>query len=381
MNDPLSNKGGQSLAEDIPLVRVSMPPRERLIPELERVLYSGQIGESGPVYAFEDKFSHMFGLPNCLAMSSGTAALHTALLLAGVQEGAAVISTPMTAEPTNVAIRQAGGTVIWADVDPSNGNIDAACLDAIITPRTRAIIVVHYAGYPADMTAISACASRHGLAVIEDCAHALGASISGRPIGSFGDYAIFSFQAIKHMTTVDGGVLAVREIEKMEPARCLRWFGLDKRKPRLEQDLAHVGYKYNMNNVTATIGSVQLDHISATLRRCEENGRYYDDIFGQKENVRPATLVAGSTPTYWLYTLLCDDPKVIAASLNGAGIAASRLHQRNDMHSLFASSRRHLPGLDEFWSKYLHIPCGWWVDEEDRARIAELVIATAHGSA
>ena len=188
----------------IPLVKVSMPPREKLMPILEEVIYSGMIAEGEHVYRFESSFGEHFGLPNLLSQSSGTAALHTALTLAGVGPGAEVVSTPMTAEPTNIAILQTGAKVVWADVLPENGTLDPESIRNVITPKTKAIMLVHYAGYPNDMGPILEIAAEKGLPVIEDCAHSLGARYNGKPIGTIGDYAIFSFQAIKHFTTVDG---------------------------------------------------------------------------------------------------------------------------------------------------------------------------------
>jgi dTDP-4-amino-4,6-dideoxygalactose transaminase len=130
----------------IPLFKVHMPPRESLLPKLETVLYSGQIGDGETVRRFEEEFGRFTGNPNTLAVSSGTAALHTALLLAGVRPGDEVISTPMTAEPTNMAILHAGARLVWADVDPANGNMAPESLLEKLTPGTKAIVVVQNSG-------------------------------------------------------------------------------------------------------------------------------------------------------------------------------------------------------------------------------------------
>src|SRR5690349_18204918 len=132
----------------IPLFSVHLPPREALMPKLEEVLYSGKIGEGDIVRQFESEFGQFIGNPNVLSFSSGTAALHTALILAGVRHGDEVISTPMTAEPTNMAIMHAGAKPVWADVDPGSGNIDADSIAEKIGPKTKAILAVHYAGVP-----------------------------------------------------------------------------------------------------------------------------------------------------------------------------------------------------------------------------------------
>ena len=357
----------------ISIVKVFFPPKESLIPALESVLYSGQVAEGQQVYEFEEKFGKQFGLPNVLAMSSGTAALHAALALAGVQPGDEVISTPMTAEPTNTSILYCGAKVVWADVDPLSGNVDPDSIRKSITAKTKAIVVVHYAGYPVRLAEIRAIADEFDIPLIEDCAHALGATYDGKHVGTIGDFGIFSFQAIKHMTTVDGGLLAIADSKLMIAAKKLRWFGMLKGVPRTEVDIETVGYKYNMNNVNATIGLVQLEHISAILDRHISNGRYYDAQFQSIPEVDFARCDALAKPSYWLYTLLTDYAEDIEKALNAAGVMASKLHRPNSLHSIFKSSRVELPGLEKFYKRLLHIPCGWWVSDEDRARIVEII--------
>jgi perosamine synthetase len=357
----------------IPLVKVAFPPREFLIPALESVLYSGQVAEGQQVYEFEEQFSKTFNIPHVLAMSSGTAALHAALTLAGVQPDDEVISTPMTAEPTNTSILYSGATVVWADVDPSSGNIDPESIRKSITAKTKAIVIVHYAGYPVRLAEVRAIADEFAIPLIEDCAHALGATYDGKPIGTVGDFGIFSFQAIKHMTTVDGGMLTMADAKHMTAAKKFRWFGMLKGVPRTEVDIQTIGYKYNMNNVNATIGLVQLKHIAAVLDRHISNGSYYDKQFQDTPGVGFARCDSVAKPSYWLYTLLSDHAEDIERALNAANIMASKLHRPNNFHSIFRSAKKPLPGLDQFYRRLLHIPCGWWVSDEDRERIVAVI--------
>jgi len=361
----------QTAAPMLPLVKVSMPPRETLMPALESVLYGGMIAEGEHVYRFEAEFAATFGLPNALATSSGTGALHIALLLAGVQPGDEVITTSMTAEPTNTTILQVGATPVFADVDAGNGNLSPEAVQAAVTGRTRAILVVHYAGYPVDLARMREIADRHGLRLIEDCAHALGARFGGEPIGTIGDSAIFSLQAIKHMTTVDGGVLTVKDASTLPLARRLRWFGLTKGVPRTEVDITTPGFKYNMNNVTATIGLLQLQGIRAVIGAHVANGQYYDQALAGIAGLAPARIVPAAEPSYWLYTLLADDSDDVERRLAAIGVSASKLHRPNHFHSVFAPHRRPLPQLDEFYRRLVHVPCGWWVTADDRARIVD----------
>lgn len=358
---------------NIPLVKVAMPPKQILMPALERVLYSGMVAEGEYVYAFEKSFSDIFGLDNVVATSSGTAALHIAFLLAGIKSGDEVITTSMTAEPTNTTILQVGGLPVFADVDSDTGNLSASSVESLITSKTKAICVVHYAGYPADIKALRVVADKYQLQLIEDCAHALGATVNGVPIGTFGDFAIFSFQSIKHMTTIDGGILALKDRTKLDEAKRLRWFGLTKGVPRTEIDIKVAGYKYNMNNVTAAIGLVQLENIKNLLRKHRENGLYFDAAFKRIGGLQSASVLPGAESTYWLYTLLSNQSDLIEAKLNNAGIAASKLHRPNHLHTVFQPYKKDLRNLEVFYKRLTHIPCGWWVNEEAREKIVDIL--------
>lgn len=361
------------LKENIPLVKVAMPSRHQLLPALESVLYSGMIAEGEQVYSFEVAFARHFNLNYVLATSSGTSALHIAMLLAGVDVGDEVITTSMTAEPTNTTILQIGAIPVFADVDVDTGNLDPNSVESLITDKTRAICVVHYAGYPAKLNDLRLIADRHGIQLIEDCAHALGAKYFDASIGSIGDFAIFSFQAIKHMTTIDGGILVMKDASRMDEAKRLRWFGLAKGVPRTEVDIKKLGFKYNMNNVSATIGLQQLSGINSLLDVHRSNGKFFDKALQGIAGINLAKIETGADPTYWLYTLLAENSHEIERCLVSQGISASKLHRPNHLHSVFGPFRRPLPGLDLFYRRLVHIPCGWWVSEEDRQHIADLL--------
>lgn len=357
----------------LPIVKVRMPERTELMPMLEDVLYGGMLAEGEQVYAFERRFAAQFGLRDVLGFSSGTGALHVALLSCGVEPGDEVVTTSMTAEPTNTTIIQVGAVPVFADVDPTNGNLDPGAVDAAITERTRAIVVVHYAGYPAPLAALREIADRRGVALIEDCAHALGARDGGVPVGTVGDAAIFSFQAIKHMTTVDGGALVLRDPSRLRDARKLRWFGMEKGVPRTEVDIARAGYKYNMTNVAATIGLSQLESIDAAIERHIDNGRFFDRELAGISGLSVASVAPDAEPSYWIYTLLSDDSDDVERRLAEIGVAASKLHRPNHFHSVFAPYRTPLPALDAFYRRLVHIPCGWWVGDTDRERIVAVL--------
>lgn len=359
----------------IPLFKVYMSPRDELLPALETVLYSGQISEGAAVTQFERSFGEFVGQRNILSFYSGTAALHTALYLAGVRHGDEVISTAMTAEPTNLAILHAGGRPVWADVDPHTGNIDPASVALQIGPRTKAIMAVHYGGVPVNLSSLRTVARGAGIPVIEDAAHALGAVYDGEMIGAHSEYVMYSLQAIKHLTSVDGGILACKNAADLARGRRFRWFGMDRTAQRTELDVSDIGWKYHMNNVNATIGEIQLRHAHAIIARHVQNGEWFDKNLAGISGVQLLRIPEKARPSYWFYTVLVERRDELSRMLTSRGIGNSLAHKRNDLHTLFSSSKSDLPGLDYFYSRMLHIPCGWWLSDEDREFIAQTLRA------
>lgn len=356
----------------IPLIKPFMPPRDNLMPRLEEILYSGYIAEGKSVYEFEDNLGKLLDNPYCLTVNSGTAALHIALMLIGVGPGDEVISTALTAEPTNTTIALTGAKVIFADVDLQTGLIDPKSIERLITNKTKAIMVVHYAGMVCDMDSINKISDKFEIPVIEDAAHAFMSRYNNKYIGSNSQYTCFSFQAIKHLTTVDGGLLCLKNEEEYKRAKKIRWFGLDKSIPRLQNNIAEPGYKYHMNNVNATIGNVQLEYLNDNVNKYIENGKYYDQ---ELKNINGLSLIPyynNTEPSYWLYTIVVERRSDFINLLKNNEIEASPLHLRNDRHSVFNSSRI-LPNLDVFYEKFVHIPCGWWVTPDDRQRIVSVI--------
>lgn len=357
----------------IPIVKPFIAPQDELMPEIEKTLYSGYIAEGEKVYEFEERFQTWLGNKHCISLNSGTAALHIALLLANIRPGDEVISTALTAEPTNVAIKLVGGKVVWADVDINTGLLSPESVRSKITPKTKAIMLVHYAGMVCDMDKFYEISKEFNIPIIEDAAHALGSKYNGKRVGNDSPYTIFSLQAIKHLTTIDGGMLALKTQEDEDRARLKRWFGLDKKKPRLENDIVEAGYKYHMNNVNATVGLVQMNHLDWIIDQHVSNGKYYDGALKDISGLKLIPYYANTEPSYWLYTMKVENRADFCKMMVDNGIMASELHLRNDRHSVFNESKTNLPALDEFYKEFVHIPCGWWVSQEDRENIVDLI--------
>ena len=342
----------------INLFTVTMPPKEELLPELEKVLYSGYIGQGPKVEEFEHAFGQFIGSDKVLSVNSGTSALHLALKLAGV-EGGEVISTPMTCTATNWPILANGADIVWADINPNTGMISAEDIARKLSDRTRAIMVVHWGGMPCDLSPILKLAQKHDIPVIEDAAHALGAEWYDRMIGNTGsDFTCFSFQAIKHLTTIDGGMLIVKRESDYKRGKLLRWYGIDRDTPRkdfrCEEDIVEWGYKFHMNDVTATMGLVALPHLPEIVEKHRSNAQFYD-IHINNPRVKKPTGYAGYS-SWWLYTLRVPDRDSFMKHMTECGVMVSRVHARNDTHTTVKKYITPLPGVDKFESEMVCVP-------------------------
>jgi dTDP-4-amino-4,6-dideoxygalactose transaminase len=231
---------------------------------------------------FEARFAGMVGVPHALAVSNATAALHVALAALGIGPGHDVVVPSLTFVATANAVRYCGARPVFADIESLDfWNIGARTIAAVLTPATRAIVVVHYAGYPCDMPAIAALAKERGLSLVEDVAHAPGASIAGRALGAWGDAGCFSFFSNKNMTTAEGGMLTTARDDVADRVRKLRSHGmttltLDRHKGHaFGYDVVELGYNYRMSELNAAVGLVQLDRLAVgNARRAQWVQRY-----------------------------------------------------------------------------------------------------------
>jgi dTDP-4-amino-4,6-dideoxygalactose transaminase len=368
-------------ADLIPLFKVHMPPREALLPALAETLYSGHVTQGPQVAEFEAALVPLLGNRNVLTVNSGTSALQLALRLAGVR-GGSVVTTPMTCAATVLPVLAEGARPVWADVDPATGNIDPLDAERKLRPDTKAVLAVHWGGQPCDMDALMAVGRKHGVPVIVDAAHALGASWAGEPAGGpSADFTAFSLQAIKHVTTVDGGILTTKDAGDYRRGKLLRWFGIDRdaeqADARVDVDIPEAGMKWHMNDVAATVGLVQLRYLDGVLAAHRANAAFYAERFGGLVGwAEPPVKAAGS---WWLFTLLLDNGsqrQPFMAHMKAAGVQVSRVHARLDRLTCFREyAAGPLPGVDEFYDRMCCIPVHWGLSEPDRRRVADAVIA------
>ena len=361
----------------IPLFKVFMP--ESVIEPLKAILFSGYVGQGPQVEKFENLLVPHVGCSNVLTLNSGTSALQLALRLAGVGPGDEVISTPMTCVATNQPILAAGADIKWADIDPWTGNIDPRNVEHKITSNTKAILVVHWGGYPCELQVLHRIADQHGLKVIEDACHAFGARYNDQPIGAHSDFVCFSFQAVKEMTTIDGGALTCKSRKDYERGKLLRWYGIDRSQNRkdfrCEEDIVEFGYKFHMNDVTATIGIEQLKYVKHNLQRNQDHARQYNEAFRNVVNIAPLNYQKDRRSSFWLYTLRTTNSSRFFEWMTKAGITVSKVHARNDKHTLFKAYQCALPGVDEFNAEQICLPVGWWLKPQEVEYIIQKVLA------
>lgn len=304
-------------------------------------LRSNFISEGERVRRFEEELTRTLGFVRPVAVNSGTSALHLALVLAHVGLGDEVILPPQTFVASGLVILMCGATPVFADIQAGTGNLDPTSLRSKITPRTKAIMPVHWGGSPCDMDEINAIARTHNLAVIEDAAHALGATYNHRPVGSLSRFTAFSFQAIKHLTTGDGGALCCLYESDFEEAKRRRWFGIDRLRhlPSIlgerQYDLSSVGFKYHLNDLGAAIGLGNLPDMPANLARHREIASAYRDALSSVPGLTLLNHYADRESAWWLFTVLIERREDFIRALTKRDVPASVVHLGIDRNAVF----------------------------------------------
>jgi dTDP-4-amino-4,6-dideoxygalactose transaminase len=296
------------------LVFGSPPIEEAEIAEVVASMKSGWLGTGPKVARFETDFAAYRRAPHAVAVNSCTAALHLSMLAADLRPGDEVITTPLTFCATVNAIIHVGATPVLADVDPRTMNIDPALVEAKLSPRTRAILPVHFAGRPCDMDRLTAIARRHDLKLIEDCAHAIETEYRGQSAGTFGDYGCFSFYVTKNIITGEGGMVLAREEAAAARIKVLALHGMSKDAWKRFSDSGYrhyqvvdAGFKYNMMDLQAAIGIHQLKRIEPYWQRRQEIWRRYNEAMATLPVELPADPEPLTRHAYHLYTILVDE--------------------------------------------------------------------------
>jgi dTDP-4-amino-4,6-dideoxygalactose transaminase len=343
-------------------------------------LNSRWIGQGPKVKLFEDSFSKKFGSNRpAIAVGSGTDALHLSYILAGLKPGDEVIAPLFTCTATNIPFLYMGVKINFADIDPETMNIDVNHVRDLMNEKIKAIVCVHYGGLPCDMDELQTIANEWNVPIIEDAAHAVGASYKGAVIGSISDFTMFSFQAIKHITTGDGGMLIVKDTELLDKAERIRWFGIDRKSKQAgiwENDITEVGYKYQMTDIAAAMGIASLNEFDSHSNHRKTLFKVYEEELSECERLK----IIGSgfndrEHGAWLFTVIVENRYTLQKKLRDHGIESNQVHFRNDRYSIFKEFTygKIFPNMDKIEEDYLVLPLHTKMTENDVKRVCFVI--------
>ena len=358
------------------------------------VLASGTLTQGRQVEEFEKSLRVLLQCPRVCTVNSATSALQLALHLLrparedwpGLVDGDEVLTPALTCCATSWPVLHARLKPAWLDTEPQACCASLADVDRKLTARTKIVQVVHWGGSAVDVRRLDRILERakdrlgFKPMVIEDCAHALGACYpsSQKRVGSSGNICVFSFQAIKLLTTGDGGCVVLPDNDLYERCRLLRWYGIDREARRvgndfrLEEDVPEAGFKYHMNDYAAALGLANMSCIPRLLRKNREHASYLYRVLRQVEDIRFANYCEGSS--FWLFTLLVERRDEFAEHMRERNITVSQVHKRNDTHSCVSDSLCRLPCLDDVEKRMVSVPVGWWLSADELRLIASTIV-------
>lgn len=376
----------------LPFARPDTDQRE--IDAVSDVIRSGWLTTGPKTREFEKEFAQYVGAKHAIAVNSATAAMHIALEAAGLQAGDEVITTTMTFAATAEVVRYFNAKPVLVDIDPATFNIDVNQIESAITPRTKAIIPVHVAGQSADLDAVQAIAATHNLRVIEDAAHALPTYYKGRIIGSISDFTAFSFYATKTLATGEGGMLTTNNDEWADRCRVMSLHGISKdawkrytSEGSWYYEIVAPGFKYNMTDVAAAMGLVQLSKLEAMNARRQEIARRYDAAFSAHPALEPPQISPDSTHPYHLYILRLNLPQLridrnaFIEQLRAANIGVSVHWIPLHMHPYYRETYGYRP--DDFpvayreYQRIISMPIYSAMSDEDTDDVINSVLSIA----
>ena len=368
----------------IPLFKVFMSPTAHT--KSSEVLQSGYITQGPEVENFEKNLANYFGHSNVVTTNSATSALHLVFhMLRNIKSDSSyeqideddhILTTPLTCTATNWPILANGINLKWVDVDKNSCNMSLDDLEKKLTIKTKAVLIVHWAGNPIDLNRLNQIQrdfeSKYGFkfTIIEDCSHSFGSLYDGKRIGNHGNICIFSFQAIKHLTSVDGGCIIFPNKTEYNRAKLLRWYGIDrnenrKKDFRCEENIDEFGFKFHMNDLNASIGNENLKIVEDKV--ISKHKKNYDFYHENLQGLDKLTLLNNSKlseSASWIFTIKVKDKLSFMRKMQEFNIQTSKVHERNDIHTAVSRFKTKLPELDSFDDEIVSIPVGWWVDEE-----------------
>jgi dTDP-4-amino-4,6-dideoxygalactose transaminase len=374
---------------NISLFKVFMS--EDVIQPVNDILMSGYITQGKQVEKYETELKKYIGTEYVLTLNSATAGLTLATRLLKDKddtfnwpgfdiENDIVLTPALTCFATTASILSNNVKIRWLDVDLNTANIDLDDVKKKLNQYTKIIYLVHWGGTPVDLDKLNQICEEHKTThgfkpvVVEDCAHAFGAEFNGKKLSNHGNICVYSTQAIKHLTTGDGGIITLPYKSLYDRCKLLRWYGINRDKRnykgkdfRLEHNIVEYGYKFHMNDINATLGLYNLPHIPSLLEKNRANAKFYDDKLKDVQGIKLMKNNPKCNSAYWLYTIriLNGKKQEFMNKMKEAGIMTSQVHNRNDTNSCVKDFEEKLPNLDILERELVCIPVGWWLKEDE----------------
>ena len=346
---------------------------------MKKVLSGRWIGQGPLVDNFEKKFKKKFtnNLP-CVAVGSGTDALHLAYLLAGIKKGDEVICPVFTCTATNIPLLYIQAKIKFADIDPNTLNISIKHVKKLITKKTKAIVFVNYGGLPCNLKELNIIAKKNNIKLIQDAAQSLGSTYNNKPITNYSDFTIFSFQAIKHISSGDGGLICFKDKTLEKKAYRMRWFGIDRLKKQggtWENDIKEIGFKYQMTDLGACLLLESLKEFKKISSHRKKIFNIYLKKFQKNKFIKIINETGKFTHSTWLFTIITDKKDYLQKKLRLAKIESNQVHFRNDRYSIFKNfvKNKRFPNMDYVEKKYLVLPVHTKMTIADAHYVANMV--------
>tara|TARA_Y100000310_G_scaffold229436_1_gene231863 strand:- start:783 stop:1925 length:1143 start_codon:yes stop_codon:yes gene_type:complete len=373
--------------KDYPLIRERKNTISQFYPHIPKnylkvlkKVFSGRwVGQGPLVDKLEKIFSTKFAnnLPS-VAVGSGTDALHLAYILSGIKKGDEIICPIFTCTATNIPLLYIGAKIKFADVNPDTLNISIKSVKNLITKKTKAIVFVNYAGLPCELNELNKIAKKNKLILIQDAAQSLGATYQNKPITSYADYTIFSFQAIKHVTSGDGGILVLKNKNLAKKALRIRWFGIDRPKKQggtWENDIKEVGYKYQMTDIGASILLESIKEFKKIIAHRKKIFNTYLKNLSKNKKIKIVNSKGNFVHAHWIFTIILDRKDFLQKKLRSKSIETNQVHFRNDKYSIFSKfvKNRKFKNMDKVENKYLALPIHTKMTVADAFKISNLI--------